>query len=153
MNATVESRLKELRFFVGSLKRFFIKWLSFQIPTCKVLKEVLICSTQLAHINIVFNTRNLRTFVNSLRILENILSRAVERWTGLQGWEQKGRCGAESFGNISSPRPFPLGHFLRFTGKTLLLDANALLRLSLECQWARGPRNVPQGILKTKENT
>ena len=49
---------------------------------------------------------------------------------------------AESAGKFSGPRPFPLDHTLKFTGKTLLLDAIALLRLSLE-RLARGPRNVP----------
>ena len=62
-------------------------------------------------------------------------------------------CGAKSTRNFSGPRPFPLDHALKFTGKTLLLDANALLRLSLECQWACGPRNVLQEVLKTKEKS
>ena len=81
----------------------------------------------------------------------SLVSRAFERRTGLQGLEQKGPCGAESVGSFCGPRPFLLNHALKFTGKTLLLDANALLRLNLECQWACGPRNVPREKLKTRE--
>ena len=77
--------------------------------------------------------------------------RAIEWRTGLHGWEQKGPSGVESAGNFTGPRPFPLDHASKFTGKTLLLDANALRRLRLGCHWARGPRNVPLEKLKTKE--
>ena len=71
MANTVETRIKEPRFFFGSLKRFLIKWLLLQIPACKVLKEVLIYNMHLAHINTVLNTKIKRFFENSLRILQN----------------------------------------------------------------------------------
>ena len=39
---TIEARIKELRFFLGRLVRFWSNGLVFSSPTCKVLNKVLI---------------------------------------------------------------------------------------------------------------
>ena len=54
---TIETHIKEPRFFFGSVVRFLIESLVFLIPACKVPDKVLVHSICLAHMNNVFSTR------------------------------------------------------------------------------------------------
>ena len=67
---TVETRIKEPKFVLGSLNRYLIKWLLFKLPASKVLRKALIYSTHLADINAVFSIRILK---NSFVFMRTVL--------------------------------------------------------------------------------
>ena len=57
LSYTVETRIKELRYFLSNLDGFLISGLVLSIPAYKVLTKVLLYSTSFACIYIVFSRR------------------------------------------------------------------------------------------------